>query len=46
MEIRTDADAEGRGGYGVVGTVDPIEYLEDVGVFVREGNSLVGAHDH
>jgi hypothetical protein len=46
IEIRTDADEQGRGGYGTAGAVDPIEYLENVGVVVRDGNSLVGAHDH
>jgi murein DD-endopeptidase MepM/ murein hydrolase activator NlpD len=46
IEIRTDADEQGRGGYGTAGSVDPIAYLEDVGVIVREGNSLVGTHDH
>jgi biotin carboxyl carrier protein len=46
IEIRTDADAQGRGGYGTAGAVDPIEYLENVGVVVREGNSVIGAHDH
>lgn len=43
LEIRTDADDLGQGGYGVAGTVNPIEYLENIGVLSREGTNLVGA---
>ena len=44
IEIRTDVNEAGQGGYGVDGTVDPIEFLEDAGVIKREGISLVEAH--
>ena len=44
IEIRTDANDAGQGGYGVAGTVDPIDFLEEVGVIRREGIRLVEAH--
>ena len=44
IEIRTDANEAGQGGYGVAGTVNPIEFLEDVGVIKREGINLTEAH--
>ena len=39
-EIRTDADAAGVGGFGFAGTVDPIAYLEDIGLAIRDGLNL------
>ena len=44
IEIRTDVNDAGQGGYGVAGTVDPIDFLEEVGVIRREGIRLVEAH--
>lgn len=40
-EIRNDADAQGRGGFGYDGTEDPIAYLEKQGIVKRQGTNLV-----
>lgn len=40
-EIRTDFNAQGQGGFGAAGTIDPIKYLEGLGLIKRQGNQLV-----
>lgn len=40
-EIRTDINGQGQGGSGYEGTVDPIDYLEQQGIFRREGDRLI-----
>lgn len=40
-EIRTDANAQGIGGNGHQGTVNPIQFLEQRGIVRRQGNQLV-----
>ena len=52
-EIRTDVNGQGQGGYGYNGTVNSIEYLEQLGIVNRNGQSITpsnrssrASHDH
>ena len=40
-EIRTDADSSGKGGFGKSGSVDPVQYLESLGLVKRQGTQLI-----
>lgn len=40
-EIRTDANAQGQGGSGHTGTVDPIKFYEKLGIVQRQGQNIV-----
>ena len=40
-EIRTDLNAQNQGGFGFGGTVDPINYLENLGIVQRNGTQVV-----
>jgi tape measure domain-containing protein len=40
-EIRTDANAQGQGGSGHTGTVDPIKFYEKLGIVERQGQNIV-----
>jgi tape measure domain-containing protein len=40
LEIRNDVNAQGQGGYGFNGTVDPIAFLQQQGIIRRQGNQI------
>ncbi len=53
LEYRDSINAENQGGYGVQGSYDPVEYLENLGVLQRNGQTLTpvehskgDGHDH
>ena len=46
LEYRDSVGANNEGGYGISGTYDPIEYLENLGVLERNGQTLNPVEHH